>query len=42
MDASERGYLLNRLADLIDRDKVYIAVSKKKIHIRDVYWCFDL
>ncbi|KPJ03115.1 PREDICTED: aldehyde dehydrogenase, mitochondrial [Papilio xuthus] len=25
MDASERGYLLNRLADLIDRDKVYIA-----------------
>lgn len=27
MDASQRGYLLNRLADLIDRDAVYIAVS---------------
>ncbi|XP_026272339.1 aldehyde dehydrogenase, mitochondrial [Frankliniella occidentalis] len=25
MDASQRGYLLNRLADLIDRDAVYLA-----------------
>ncbi|XP_068622791.1 aldehyde dehydrogenase, mitochondrial [Battus philenor] len=25
MDASHRGYLLNKLADLIDRDKVYLA-----------------
>lgn len=27
MDASERGRLLFRLADLIERDKVYLAVS---------------
>lgn len=27
MDASERGNLLNKLADLIERDRVYIAVS---------------
>jgi len=27
MDASDRGVLLNRLADLIERDAVYIAVS---------------
>lgn len=27
MDASKRGVLLNRLADLIERDRVYIAVS---------------
>jgi delta 1-pyrroline-5-carboxylate dehydrogenase len=27
MDASERGNLLNRLADLMERDRVYIAVS---------------
>lgn len=26
MDASDRGVLLNRLADLIERDAVYIAV----------------
>ena len=25
-DASERGRLLNKLADLIERDRVYIAV----------------
>ncbi|CAH2049499.1 unnamed protein product, partial [Iphiclides podalirius] len=25
MDASERGYLINKLADLIDRDRVYLA-----------------
>lgn len=27
MDASERGQLLNRLADLIERDRAYLAVS---------------
>jgi hypothetical protein len=27
MDAAERGYLLNRLADLIERDRAYITVS---------------
>lgn len=27
MDASERGRLLNRLADLIERDRTYLAVS---------------
>ncbi len=27
MDASERGLLLNRFADLIERDSEYIAVS---------------
>lgn len=26
MDASERGRLLNKLADLIERDRVYLAV----------------
>lgn len=25
MDASQRGVLLNRLADLMERDRVYIA-----------------
>lgn len=27
MDASERGNLLNRLADLMERDRLYLAVS---------------
>lgn len=27
MDASERGNLLNKLADLMERDRVYLAVS---------------
>ena len=27
MDASERGRLLHRLADLIERDQTYLAVS---------------
>lgn len=27
MDASDRGRLLYRLADLIERDQVYLAVS---------------
>ena len=27
MDASERGNLLNRLADLLERDRAYLAVS---------------
>lgn len=29
MDASERGNLLNQLADLLERDRVYIAVSSE-------------
>ena len=29
MDASQRGYLLSRLADLLERDRVYLAVSFK-------------
>ena len=29
MDASERGRLLNRLADLIERDRTYLAVSSE-------------
>lgn len=31
MDASDRGALLNRLADLIERDRVYLAVSYFRI-----------
>ena len=27
MDASKRGLLLNKLADLVDRDRLYMAVS---------------
>ena len=27
MDASDRGRLIHRLADLMERDKVYLAVS---------------
>ena len=27
MDASDRGILINRLADLIERDRDYLAVS---------------
>lgn len=30
MDASARGVLLNELADLLERDRVYIAVSISK------------
>lgn len=29
MDASNRGRLLNRLADLIERDRTYLAVSSQ-------------
>jgi len=29
MDASDRGRLLYRLADLMERDQVYLAVSIK-------------
>lgn len=29
MDASDRGRLLNRLADLIERDRTYLAVSSE-------------
>ena len=33
MDASQRGVLLNRLADLMERDRVYLAVSFSVIKI---------
>ena len=33
MDASKRGLLLNKLADLVDRDRLYIAVSIILKHI---------
>lgn len=32
MDASERGNLLNKLADLMERDRVYIAV-RSELHL---------
>lgn len=31
MDASERGRLLSKLADLVERDSVYLAVRKPNI-----------
>lgn len=45
MDASKRGMLLNKLADLIQRDAVYLAVRINYlptllIYIR--YICFDI
>ena len=33
MDASERGKLLNNLADLIERDRAYLAVSTLRQNI---------
>lgn len=33
MDASERGRLLAKLADLVERDSVYLAVRKHNISI---------
>ncbi len=33
MDASERGRLLYRLADLLERDKNYLAVSGAVCHV---------
>lgn len=39
MDASDRGRLLNRLADLIERDRTYLAVSSQSaslsLHVAD-------
>lgn len=40
MDASQRGVLLNRLADLIERDKNYLAVILtifQKLYSRMIY-----
>ena len=34
MDASKRGLLINKLADLIDRDRLYIAVSTCILHLQ--------
>ena len=32
MDASERGRLLDKLADLVERDRAVLAVSKLRKH----------
>lgn len=39
MDASHRGLLLSRLADAIERDSAYLAVSQaqKQIILHDYY-----
>ena len=34
MDASKRGLMINKLADLIDRDRLYIAVSTCILHLQ--------
>lgn len=39
MDASERGNLLNRLADLLERDHAYLAVSALKSRGTGEYMC---
>ena len=39
MDASERGNLLNRLADLLERDRAYLAVSALKSRGTCEYMC---
>lgn len=39
MDASERGNLLNRLADLLERDHAYLAVSAVKSRGTGEYMC---
>lgn len=39
MDASERGNLLNRLADLLERDHAYLAVSAVKSQGTGEYMC---
>ena len=39
MDASERGNLLNRLADLLERDHAYLAVSALKSWGTGEYMC---
>lgn len=33
MDASQRGVLLNRLADLIERDRAYLAVCLRNLPV---------
>lgn len=44
MDASERGHLLYKLADLIERDAGYLAVSKPEqiLHARIEYMAIYL
>ena len=43
MNASARGRLLLKLADLIDRDRIYLAVSMLTLLFifRHVFHCFD-
>lgn len=38
MDASERGRLLSKLADLVERDSVYLAVSFLQITVSTSSW----
>ena len=40
MDASDRGMLLHRLADLMERDANYLAVSKLRCRKDDYYILF--
>lgn len=35
MDAADRGVLLHRLADLIERDRTYLAVSSSYFDVHD-------
>jgi hypothetical protein len=39
MDASERGRLMNRLADLMERDHTYLAVISYYISVIQVPIC---
>ncbi len=37
MDASDRGVLINRLADLMERDRVYLAVCNTVTFLLDCW-----
>lgn len=41
MDASERGRLLSKLADLVERDSVYLAVSGQWQHLESSLFSFS-
>jgi len=38
MDASKRGKLLHRLADLMERDRLYLAVRLTNLHLKISYF----
>lgn len=40
MDASDRGLLLNKLADAIERDSAYLAVSNYYVTLQEE--CFNV